>query len=295
MKTAFFEETISNYVAKLRYLRRSENTIKVYLPEFKNALNHFGERINTCTKQDIENYVNQLNCNTASHQNTVINAIKFYFEKVMDGNRTFYFNIDRPKREFKIPDILTPTEVMQMVQSTANIKHKAMLKLCYSCALRNSEVRQIKLNNVDWKASLLKIVEGKGKRDRIVKIPADTLELLKQYYIKYIHKKYNPNNLLFMGEKHLMYSSRSLQCLVSQAMLRIKCNKHIHPHSLRHSRATHLKNAGVDIYDLKKLLGHRDIKVTELYLHIAIEEHSSSIDRADELIQLRLHSQKIAS
>ncbi len=287
MKTEFADKTLKTYRNKLVYLRRSERTVNMYCYYFEQFLNKFDFRAVECTKQEIENYVVGLSCKTSSHQNTIINAIKFYYERVLGKDKPGYYNIERPKREFKIPDILTPGEITLLMSNTKNIKHRTMLQVTYSCGLRNSEVRAIKLHHIDWKQSILKVVCGKGKRDRLVPIPDDTLELLKQYYIEYIHKKYNPNRLLFIGEKYQEYSSRSLQELVAQAMQRINLKKHITPHSLRHSRATHLKNAGVDIKDIKDFLGHRDLKTTEIYLHIGIESRVEIIKRADALIKMK--------
>lgn len=287
MKTEFADITLKTYRNKLVYLRRSDRTVNMYCYYFEQFLNKFDLRAVECTKQEIENYVVSLSCKTSSHQNTIINAIKFYYERVLEKDKDGYYNIERPKREFKIPDILTPDEVTLFMSNTKNIKHRTMLQVTYSCGLRNSEVRSIKLHHIDWKQSILKVVCGKGKRDRLVPIPDDTLELLKQYYIEYIHKKYNPNRLLFIGEKYEEYSSRSLQELVAQAMQRIKLQKHITPHSLRHSRATHLKNAGVDIKDIKDFLDHRDLRTTEIYLHIGIESRAEIIKRADALIKMK--------
>lgn len=284
----FKEKVLHSYRQKLVYLRMSEATMKVYCPEFERFINHFGERIDTCTKAEIETYIVDLNLKSPSHQNTVINAIKFYLEKVVGRDRATYFNIDRPKKEFRLPDILTPQEVLSLTSVTDNIKHRAMLQLMYSCALRNAELRHIKIKQIDGKAATLHVVRGKGKRDRIIPLPEDTLLLLRQYYTGYLKGKYNPQGLLFMGEKQQPYSQRSLQLVVQQACARVSIKKHVTPHTFRHSRATHWHNNGLSLVAIQRILGHRDLKTTQLYLHTGIEDLTNMVTAADDLIRQKM-------
>lgn len=284
MTQSVCEVALQRYRSKLIYLRRAAGTQKNYVADFTRFANYFSDRINEAQKHEIENYVNGLNCACASTQNGVINAIKFYYEKVLGRANNGYYNLERPKREFKLPDILTPGEVLNLVTKTLNLKHKALLQLTYSCALRNNEVRSIKLHHIDWKANLLKISAAKGNRDRFVPIPADTIELLKQYYIQFLHKKYNPEKLFFIGQSYGKYSAKSLQLVVKQALHRCGISKEITPHNLRHSRATHWHNNGLDIESIRRLLGHRDIKTTQVYLHTGIEDLAEMVAQADALI-----------
>ena len=284
----FKEKVLHSYRQKLVYLRMSEATMKVYCPEFERFVNHFGERIDTCTKAEIETYIVDLNLKSPSHQNTVINAIKFYLEKVVGRERATYYNIDRPKKEFRLPDILTPQEVLSLTSATDNLKHRAMLQFMYSCALRNAELRPVTITQIAGKAGTFKVVRGKGKRDRIIPIPEDTLLLLRQYYTGHLKDKYNPHGLLFMGEKQQPYSQRSLQLVVQQACARVSIKKHVTPHTFRHSRATHWHNNSMSTVAIKRLLGHRDLKTTEIYLHTGIEDLTKMVTTADNFIKQKM-------
>lgn len=283
------EQIIQQYRNKLQYLRRSPATVRNYLYTFTQFVQHHNGQVYNLTKQQVEQYVINLKCKTASTQNSVINAIKFYYERVLGKRKPGYYHIERPRREFKLPDILTPPEVQSLITALSNLKHRALLQLTYSCALRNSEVRNIRLHHIDWKASILKVVCAKGKRDRLIPIPAPTLELLKEYYIAYLHKKYNPNKLFFIGEKYLVYSPTSLKEIIKQACRKAKIYKHITPHTLRHSRATHWHNNSVSVVNISRLLGHRDVKTTQIYLHTGIDDLATAVKQADIRIMQTPH------
>jgi len=167
----------------------------------------------------------------------------------------------------KIPQVLTAGECGQICWELRNIKHRAMVMLMYDGALRLSEVCNMQVKHVDGKLSQVFIEQSKGAKDRYVPIQPGTLNLLRDYW-----KKYRPHGFLFWSESQYMvpYASRTLQYLVGKAAVKA-LHKHVNCHLLRHSRATHLLNAGMSIYDLSTFLGHANIETTTVYLHTATE------------------------
>jgi len=187
------------------------------------------------------------------------------------------------KNQKKIPQILTTSEIKLILDKTKNLKHLAMLHLIYYSAIRSSEFINLKIENVNGTDFEIHIQNGKGAKDRIIPIPEETIILLRKYY-----KKYKPKMYLFNGQiKVHRYTSESLQKVVKQAVRRAHILKNISPHSLRHSRATHLITNGVDIKTVQEFLGHNSIKTTEAYLHICKHQMKRSIVLADETIRLK--------
>lgn len=154
----------------------------------------------------------------------------------------------------------------------------------YSCALRIGEVVNIQLQHINSDRLNLRVKGAKGFKDRDVPIPAATLELIKNYYRA---EKEKPRKWLFEGWGHQQYSVRSIQQLFHQGCGRIKLYRKVTPHSLRHSRATHLHEAGIDIKDLQDMLGHNNIKTTaDYYLKLAKKTLSNRIANADSLLSI---------
>lgn len=201
------------------------------------------------------------------------------------------FNIDDipyPRPTSYLPEIFSVEEVHRMVNSYSNIKHRCIIQLMYSCALRIGEVVKIELTHISSDRLNLRVKGAKGFKDRDVPIPAATMELIKNYY-----KAEKPRKYLFEGWGHQQYSVRSIQQLFHQGCSRIKIYRRVKPHSLRHSRATHLHEARVDIKDIQDLLGHSHIKTTaDYYLKLSKKTLSNRIADADTIIETNLFTQK---
>ena len=150
-----------------------------------------------------------------------------------------------------------------MLDSTDNLKHKAMLMTIYSCGLRLSELLNLKLNDVRSSDKILRINQSKGNKDRIVSLPDKLLHILREYY-----QVYKPIDYLFEGEKGGRYSERSVQLVLKTALAKGNIKTIGSVHTLRHSYATHLIQSGVDIRVVQELLGHESIKTTMIYTHV---------------------------
>lgn len=247
--------------------RYSLNTIKTYTDAIRTFLRFFNNKqLHDINHKDLIQFNNEyilLNNLSTSYQNQIVNAIKLFFKKIENSNMDVAF-IHRPKREKKLPNVLSKEEVKAILEAPSNIKHKAMLSLIYACGLRRSELLNLKIYDIDSKRHLIIIKNGKGKKDRIVPISDKLINMLREYY-----KAYRPKIWLFEGQKATeQYSEKSLQSVLKQALQKAKINKPVTLHWLRHSYATHLLESGTDLRYIQELLGHKSSKTTEIYTHV---------------------------
>lgn len=195
-----------------------------------------------------------------------LNALKFFFEKVMKRER-FFFDIPRPKKAQSLPKVLSKAELKKMFNKTTNLKHKIILQLVYGMGLRVSEIVNLKTSNIDSTRMLVHIQNAKGKKDRYVPLPESILDHLRDYY-----RIYRPKSYLFEGQTGGQYTVRSVQAIFKSAMKKANINKSVGVHGLRHSYATHLMEAGTDMVFIQKLLGHSNIKTTLTYAKVSHRE-----------------------
>jgi len=217
-------------------------------------------------------------------------AIRHFYKLVLKKPVNFE-DIPYPRATNYLPEIFSIQEISRLVNSYQNLKHRAIIQLFYSCALRIGEIINIELSHIKSDTRLLRVKGAKGFKDREVPIPADTLELLKSYYIA---EKNKPKKWLFEGQYNEQYSVRSIQQVFWQGVHRIGINRAVKPHSLRHSRATHLHDAGIDIKDVSDFLGHQQIKTTaDFYLKLSKKTLSSRIAQADVILSAVLIPEKL--
>ncbi|MDR2971646.1 MAG: site-specific integrase [Bacteroidales bacterium] len=246
----------------------SPNTIKTYCVEFAQLLYILKDiSVDTLTPQRLRSYflycVNQLQL-SENIIHSRINAVKFYFEQVMHREKVFFEEIPRPKKRSLLPKVISKKDITKLFAQVENLKHLVMLKLCYGMGLRVSEIVNLKISNIDSNRMLVHIEAAKGKRDRYVTLPTSILDELRTYY-----RTYNPKLYLFEGQYGGQYSIRSVQAVFKNAMRKAKINKSVGIHGLRHSYATHLLECGTDMVFIQKLLGHKDIKTTEIYAKVS--------------------------
>lgn len=271
------------YSMKLTELRYSEKTIKLYTGLFEEFINYYPTfDIKTIDEPMIIKFLRYLVTErkiSITYQNQSINAIKFYYEKVLGGQRKFYF-IDRPKKEKALPSVLSTEEVKAILNATENIKHKAILMTIYSAGLRISEAISLKIKDIDSERMQIRIEQAKGKKDRYTLLSEKNLQVLRSYF-----KEYRPQIWLFEGLKlGEQYSTRSIQNIFHASVQKAGIIKDVSVHTLRHSFATHLLENGTDIRYIQSLLGHSCSKTTEIYTHITtkgFEQIKSPLDKLD--------------
>jgi integrase/recombinase XerD len=270
------------YLEKLQQKRYSENTIKTYIHYFREFMAYFDQSgIENLTKEEINQYILKLIKErniSSSQQNQRINAIKFYYEKVI-GREREYYEIERPRREHKLPDVLSKEEVGAMIRATENLKHKCLIALIYSCGLRRSEAINLKLGDIDSKRMMIKICGSKGKKDRYVQLSPGVLEELRNYY-----KKEHPKKWLFEGQKGDQYSATSIFNDIKNAAQKAGIKKRVYPHILRHSFATHHLEQGTDLRYIQEWLGHESSKTTEIYTHVSKTDFHKFKNPIDDIL-----------
>lgn len=185
-----------------------------------------------------------------------------------------------PRKEFRLPDILSVTQVDHLLSKVSNIKHKAIIALLYGTGLRLGELRYLKMSNIHRVGFTIKVVAGKGNKGRFAILPKSIPELLAQYY--HLHK---PKVYLFEGQiVGVAMNDRSIQHAIRQAMIQAGFEKHKYPaHSLRPSFAAHLPDSGSDIHTIKELPGHSKIETTMAYLHLTKQKRNKTVSPMDTL------------
>ncbi len=277
---AWFEQN----KALLELKAYSPATIKTY----QNELRAFFLIINksdasTLGVNRVKDYIHYCLTTLQLSENTVhsrLNALKFFYEQLL-GKEKFFVDIPRPKKHLLLPKLLSEIEIERLFNALTNKKHKAILFTVYSAGLRVSEVVNLKLADVDSGRMQLFISNGKGKKDRYVNLSPVLLDILRQYIKTY---KPRPKLHLFESEQTgLPYPTRTIQQIFTTAKIKAKIAKTVGVHSLRHSFATHLLEKGTDIKYIKDLLGHFDIRTTEIYLHVAKKSLVNIVSPLDDL------------
>ncbi|MGZ8565264.1 MAG: tyrosine-type recombinase/integrase [Kaistella sp.] len=244
----------------------SSNTIRTYTTEFAQLLYLLRSYpVEKLSPEKLQSYFLYCHRELRLSENQIhsrMNAVKFYFEKVLHRNRIF-LNIPRPKKPQLLPKALNTKEVSRIIDVTENPKHKLIIQLCYGMGLRVSEIVNIRIQDIDSGTMRVLISRAKGKKDRYVNLPETILQDLRMYYKNHLPKEY-----LFEGKNGGPYSVRSAQNVFKTAMNKAGIIKTVGIHSLRHSYATHLLQCGTDITLIQKLMGHQDLKTTLAYTHV---------------------------
>jgi site-specific recombinase XerD len=254
------------YLLKLELKRYSNSTVHTYVTFFEMFINHYKDmELNTLDESDIRSYLQTLIQRNMSNSyiNQAINAIKFYYEVVLEMPNRFYA-LERPRKESKLPKVISKEEVLLLIESTSNLKHKCIVQLLYSSGLRRSELLNLKVGDIESKRMLVRVEGGKGKKDRYTLLSKKVLANLRIYY-----KQWAPKRFLFEGMKGGKYSAASVLNVVKKAAKSAGVPQVVTPHTLRHSFATHLLESGVDLRQIQVLLGHGSSKTTEIYTHVA--------------------------
>ncbi|HYJ37754.1 MAG TPA: site-specific tyrosine recombinase/integron integrase [Chitinophagaceae bacterium] len=268
-------------IRQLELKNYSRNTIRNYKDASSRFLDHFYPReCASISKEETENYILFLDKEknlSESMRHMAINAIKFFYEKVLNCPKEVY-NLERPKKPSKIPAVFSENEIARLVSSLPNLKHKAIVLTAYATGLRSSEITGLKIGDIDSERMVVKVRSGKGKKDRIVMLSPVLLAALRIYYLQYRPKEY-----LFEGQGGGPYSKRSINNFISEAKEKSGIKKDGSTHALRHSFATHLLEAGTNLRLIQELLGHADIKTTLRYTHVSLKHLATIQSPLDKL------------
>ena len=267
-------ELLKSMTENMQLFGFSQRTQETYLYRVRKLIEYFNKPPDKISNNEIREYFLYLK-NTKRYSRATMTialcGIKFFYEKTL--NTTFdVFNIIRPKREQKLPVVLSREEVIIILKNIKVLRHRACLSLIYSCGLRLKEAVGIKVNQIDSKRMLLHIQQAKGNHGRYVPLPVSTLQLLRKHY------RTHKNPLLVFpapgrGENKEPFSTKplpdsSIQTVFKKSLKQTGINKNASVHTLRHSYATHLLEDGVDIRVIQEYLGHKSLRHTMIYTQL---------------------------
>ena len=266
----------------LQIRRYSPTTIRIYLHAVSEFARHFGKAPDRLGAEQIRQYQLFLIKEKKVSQPTFIQmvcALRFFYTQTL--NRKIPLErIPFPRRERKLPLIMSREEVKALLEAPADLRHRAQLAILYGCGLRVSELTELKVSDIDSARKVLLVRHGKGRKDRQTLLPTRLLELLRCYW-----RNQRPTDWLFpSADSTRPISPKAVYLMCRNAARKAGISKPIHPHSLRHAFATHLLEAGVNLRTIQILLGHANLETTARYLHVAdvaVRTTASPLDSLD--------------
>ena len=268
----------------MRVRKFREPTQKDYIRHVKSFSIFLGRSPATATPEDLRRYqVGQSREGVQpSTMNSAVSALRFFFRVTLDRPEMCR-HLTQVRQERKLPVVPSKEEVRQLLETAPGVKYKAALSVAYGAGLRVSEVANLKVSDIDSKRMLLRIEQGKGKKDRYALLSPRLLAILRDYW--WVAR---PTTWLFPGRDPLMpITTRQLHRVVRNTAEAIGINKRVSPHVLRHSFATHLYEQGTDIRTIQVLLGHSKLDTTQRYAHVAANVLREVISPLDLLTSLR--------
>lgn len=258
--------TIRNYLTELRYLfvyyadvnpqEFTEDMVMQYLLYLSKTLG--------CSR---------VKCKMAAQ------SISFFFRHVL---KQVYVipTVIYPRKSTKLPAVMHASEIKTLIDGVQNIKHRTIIMMLYSTGMRLGEIARLKITDIDSKHMRIKVVQGKGAKDRYTILSEQVLQELRAYYIIY-----KPQVYLFNGSgTGKPISVRNIQHLVQKALAQVGLNsKNYTVHTIRHSFATHLVDNGTDLHTVKELLGHSNLQTTLRYLHLTSTRIQGIVNPYDTL------------
>jgi len=269
------KEVLNKLVTELKLKGSSELTIKNYLWFVGKFFDSNSKPLAEFNEDDVKQFLASLIDNKS--RNTVAlaaSSLKFFFSEIL---KKPIAGLKLPKKEGSLPQVLTKEEVKRLFDAAKNSKSRLMLKVLYSAGLRVSELVNLKGNDISIQERTGWIRRGKGKKDRFFLIAESITEDLQGYL-----GKGQAGNYVFSSDDKPL-TTRNIQKIIKKAALNAGIQKKVTPHTLRHSYATHLLEAGTDIRIIQELLGHSNLSTTQIYTHVSAEELKKVKNPLDEL------------
>ncbi len=257
------------YIDDLRLKNFSPGTIKVYVHAVAKFARHFGQSPDTLSREHVRAYfVHLLDRGIARSSCVVVrSALRHLYANTL-GRPDCLEAVPRPKRERRLPVVLSREEVQRLFASVTNLKQRALFMVAYDAGLRLSELRNLRIDDIDSQRMVIRVRQGKGKKDRYARLTPGLLKLLRQYW-----REYHPQSWLFPGASmDKRYDMATPGHLLKKVCRKAGITKRVSMHTLRHSFATHLLEAGANLRIIQQMLGHEKIQTTSLYTHISLEE-----------------------
>ncbi len=276
----WLNKLLDEVVTELKLKGYSPKTFKVYRGHIERFLCYTGKDVNSLKAGDASEYLLYLledQQDSHSYVNQALSAIKFLCSNILKRDE-LVSDLPRPKKEHKLPDVLSQQEVIRILSAARNFKHRALLFLIYSAGLRVGEVVRLSLEDIDIERKLIHVRQGKGRNDRYTILSDVAWRELSRYI-----QEYRPDEWLFPGQQPNMHvNERTVQKVFENVCSSAGISKDVSVHALRHSFATHLLEEGTDLRYIQELLGHKSSKTTEIYTHVSerdIRRIRSPLDR----------------
>lgn len=272
---------IENYRKYLFGKRYSQSTVMTYSSFLKDFLIYIdGKKFSELCNRDVGLYCEDIlvpKGYSASTHRQFISAIK-HFADLFPETGIDKVTIESPSKSKHLPVVLSQEEVIDILRNTRNLKHRTALAMLYSAGLRIGELINMELRDIDIDRKQVAVKQGKGCKDRYVVLADSFLPILQNYIVTY-----KPIQYLIEGKPGIQYSQSSVRATLNRSCKRAGITKNVTPHTLRHSYATHLHEHGIDIRQIKELLGHSRLETTMIYTHVTrkdLLQISSPLDMA---------------
>lgn len=257
---------LRDYIEFLMGHRYSESTIRAYSILLGDFFVFLGSKpIEQCTKEDVDRYQSKVfepKGYSISTQRQFISSLKI-FVVFYPKCKIESLELVRPKKEKKLPLVLSKMEVIDLIKSIRNLKHRAIIAMIYSSGLRISELINLELQDINIDRKQIHIRSAKGRKDRYVVLGESILPLIKNYIMTY-----RPTKYFAEGHKGNRYTASSIRKFLAKACKYANIHKKVTPHTLRHSYATHLLEEGVNLRHIQELLGHSRPETTMVYTRV---------------------------
>jgi integrase/recombinase XerD len=268
------------FIDDLRLKNFSASTIKVYVHAVAKFARFFGRSPDELSQEDVRTYLIDQIDQGLSRNYCVIqqNALRHFYQDTL-GWTDWLANLPRPKREQRLPVVLSQDEVRRLFAAVTNLKQKALFMVAYDSGLRLSEIRNLRVEDIDSQRMVIRVRQGKGKKDRYARLTPHLLRVLREYW-----QAYRPETLLFPGSHpNKTYDLATPGQLLKKACRKAGITKRVSMHTLRHTFATHLLEAGTDLRVIQHLLGHGRIQTTVIYTHVSTDKLRTAPSLMDDL------------
>lgn len=267
------EEFLKKLETELKIARQSDKTMKSYIFFNEKFLDFVKKQPSDVNEEDVKSFmVEKLSNKSISSIILALSALKYAFSNILGKDITA--GIKRPKREKKLPDVLSKEEVNQIINAAKTRKSRLIIEMLYYTGMRVSELITLKKDDINL-ANREIIVEGKGNKQRKIVLPSKLVNELEEWL-----KEFN-GEYIFSKDKQL--TARNIQKILTNIRKKLNIKKKITPHKLRHSFATHLLESGLDIRTIQVLLGHENLSTTQVYTHITDELYKKAREKIEQL------------
>ena len=242
---------INKLIEEVKLRRYSHQTGKSYISIVKNFLT---------SRKTPREFLLFYTTKSKSTMRSAYFALKFFHENVL--NTKFEEKLPLARKSLKLPLVLSKEEISKMIISTNNLKHKLVIMFLYYAGLRLDEARNLNWQDIDFDREIIHLKTAKGDKERVIFLHKKLIDVLRMYGVK-------EKGPIFVSQKEEKYNKRTIQQIIKSASKKVGIKKNVTPHTLRHSFATHLLESGADIRYIQQLLGHKDLKTTQIYTHVA--------------------------